>query len=76
MQKELIDKGICDEGVIWNPSNCEWKCDKSCDVWEYLDYANCKFRKRLTDKLVEECSENIKWEDITFKWNKWLWKNM
>ena len=32
MQKELIDKGICDEGVIWNPSNCEWNCDKSCDV--------------------------------------------
>ena len=59
MQKELIDKGICDEGVIWNPSNCEWNCDKSCDVWEYLDYANCKCRKRLTDKLVEECSENI-----------------
>ena len=26
---------------------------------EYLDYANCKCRKRLLDKLVEECSENI-----------------
>ena len=21
--KELIDKGICDKGFIWNPSNCE-----------------------------------------------------
>ena len=29
---ELIDKGICDKGFIWNPSNCE--CDKSCDVGE------------------------------------------
>ena len=21
--KELIDKGICDKGFIWNPTNCE-----------------------------------------------------
>ena len=21
--KELIEKGICDKGFIWNPSNCE-----------------------------------------------------
>ena len=33
--------------------------DKSCDVREYLDYANCKCRKRLNDKIFEECSENI-----------------
>ena len=32
---ELIDKGICDKGFIWNPSNCE--CVESCDVAEYLD---------------------------------------
>ena len=44
---------------IWNPSICECECDKSCDVGEYLDYENCKCRKRLVDKLVEECSENI-----------------
>ena len=25
----------------------------------YLDYENCKCRKRLVDKLVEECDENI-----------------
>ena len=57
--KELIDKGICDKGFNWNPSNCECECDKSCDVGEYLDYKNCKCRKRLVDKLVEECNENI-----------------
>ena len=22
--KELIDKGVCDEGYIWNPSNWVW----------------------------------------------------
>ena len=26
--KELIDKGICDKGFIWNPSDCEYECDK------------------------------------------------
>ena len=49
---------------IWNPSNCECKCDKSCDVGKYLDYENCKCRKKLVDKLVErssaeECTETV-----------------
>ena len=57
--KELIDKGVCDKGFIWNPSNCECECDKSCDVGEYLDYEKCKCRKKLVDKLVEECIENV-----------------
>ena len=57
--KELIDKGVCDKGYAWNPSNCECECDKSCDVGEYLDYKNCTCKKRLVDKLVEECNETI-----------------
>ena len=57
--KELVDKGRCDKGFIWNPSNCECECDKSCDVRDYLDYENCKCRKKLVNKLVEEYSENI-----------------
>ena len=57
--EELIDKGICDKGYIWNPSSCKCECDKSCDFGEYLDYKNCKCRKRLIDKLIEECNENI-----------------
>ena len=55
--KELIDKGVCDKGYIWNPSNCECECDKSCDIGEYLDYKNCTCKKRLADKLVDECTE-------------------
>ena len=55
--KELIDKGVCDKGFIQNPSNCECKCEKPCDVGEYLDYESCKCRKKLVDKLVEECTE-------------------
>ena len=57
--KELIDKGMCDKGFIWNPSNCECECDKSCDIGEHLDNKNCKCRKKIIDKLIEECSENI-----------------
>ena len=57
--KELIDKGMCHKGYAWNPSNCECECDKSCDFGEYLDYENCKCWKRLVNKLVEECAENV-----------------
>ena len=57
--KELIDKGACDKRFIWNPSNCECECDKTCDVGEYLDYENCKYRKQLIGKLVDECTETI-----------------
>ena len=57
--KELFDKGVCDEGFIWTPSNFECECDKSCSIGEYLDYSNCKCRKKLVDPLVEECTENI-----------------
>ena len=44
--KELIDKDVCDKGFIWNPSNCECECDKTCDIGEYLDYKNCKCKKK------------------------------
>ena len=50
---------MCYKGFIWNPTNCECECDKSCDIGEYLDYKNCKCRKKILDKLVGECSENI-----------------
>ena len=30
--KELIGKGRCDNRFILEPSICECKCDKSCDV--------------------------------------------
>ena len=57
--KELIHKDVCDKGFIWNPSNCECECNESCNIGEYLDYSNCKCRKKLVDSLVEECTENI-----------------
>ena len=59
LHKGVCDKGVRDKGYAWNPSNCECECDKSCDFGEHLDYENCKCRKRLVDKLVDECDENI-----------------
>ena len=55
----MIDKGVCGKRYAWNPNYCECECDKSCDVGQYLDHENCKCRKSLVDKLVEECNENI-----------------
>ena len=64
--KELIDKEICDKEFIWNSSNYECECDKSCDIGEYLDYKNCKCRKKLSYKLVEECIENIDGNEMLY----------
>ena len=48
-----------DKGYLFNPSNCDYECDKSCDIGEYLYYPKCKCRKKLFDILTEECTENI-----------------
>ena len=29
------------------------------NVNEYLDYEHCKCRKKLVDKLVDECTETV-----------------
>ena len=39
--------------------NCECECNKAFDFSEHLDYKNCTFKKRLVNKFVEECNENI-----------------
>ena len=44
---------MCDKGFIWNPSNCECECDKSCDIDECVDYVD------LIDKLIDECTEAV-----------------
>ena len=63
--KELIDKSVCDKEFIWNLSNCKCECDKSYDFGEYLDYENCKCKKRLLDKLVEACTETVEEVKLT-----------
>ena len=56
--KELIDKGVCDKGFIFNPSNCQCECDKSGTISQYLEYSDCKCKKKFIDPLIEECTEN------------------
>ena len=63
--KQLVDNCVCDKDFIWNPSNCECECNKACDFSEYLDYKNCKCKKRLVDKLIDECNETIDEEKST-----------
>ena len=63
--KELIDKGVCDKGFIWNPRNCECEYGKACDVGEYLDYQNCNCRKKLVAPLIEECTETVEEVKLT-----------
>ena len=58
-REELIDKQRCDKRFVWNPSNCNCDCDKSCDIGECSDYKNCKCRRKIIGSLVEECSKNI-----------------
>ena len=56
---ELIDKERCDKGLVWNSSNRNCECDKSCYIGGYLDYNNCKCRRKIVCELVKECSKNI-----------------
>ena len=50
---------ICDKGFSWNSSSCDFECDKSCDIGEYLDYQNYKCIKKVVDKLVFQYTESI-----------------
>ena len=46
---------------------------QSCDIGEYLDYEHCKCRKKLVDKLVDECTETteeVKLATITYVENE------
>ena len=70
--KELIDKRVCDKGLISNPSNCGCECNKSCNMGQYLDYSDCKCKKKSIHLLIEEFTENIdetKLVDVTITKN-------
>ena len=48
--------------IKWHKT-CKCKCRLDASVCNnkqrFLDYKDCKCRKEIIDKLVEECSENI-----------------
>ena len=45
------------KGYIFNPSNCKFECDKSCNTSHYLDYLDCKCKTKIIDLIVEEYIE-------------------
>ena len=59
--KELNDKGVCDKGFIFNPSNCKWECDKFCNISQYLDYSDYKCKKKIIHLIAEECLDDAWW---------------
>ena len=44
--QRINSRRICGKRFIWNPSNCNCECDKSCDIGEYLNYKNCKCKRK------------------------------
>ena len=45
---------------MWNPSNCDYECNKACKIDEYLDIESCPCKKRLFGKLlVFACLDEI-----------------
>ena len=64
--KYLIDKGRCDDEFVWNPIIFECEYHESCDAVEYLDYANCKCRKRIIGRVVEWCDEDIDGSEMVY----------
>ena len=54
-------------------NNFECECDKAFNVGEYLHYKSCKCIKKLTDQLVDKCTqttEEVKLTKITLAENK------
>ena len=54
--KELIDKGVCDKGFIWNPS--KWNVINLV-ILVTIQIIQIVSRKKVVDPLVEECTKNI-----------------
>ena len=50
---------VCDKRFSWNPSNCEFECDKLFRTGEYFDSKTFACRNTLIDQLVEESTSVI-----------------
>ena len=59
-------ENVCHNKQCWNKNKCRCECeelidkgvcDKTCDIREYLDYENCKCRKKLVDEFTENIEE-------------------
>ena len=46
--KSWLIKVYVIKDLFGTQGNCECECDKLCDIGEYLDYENCKCRKKIS----------------------------
>ena len=44
---------------MWNPSKCDFECNKACKIDKYLDDQNCSCEKRLFGKSVLACGDEV-----------------
>ena len=44
---------------MWNPSTCDFECNKACKIGEYLDIKNCSCEKRLFDEIIIAYEDKI-----------------
>ena len=44
---------------MWNPSTCDFKCNKASIIDVFLDIQSCSCEKCLIDKLVLACEDEI-----------------
>ena len=44
---------------MWNPSTCDCKCNKTCEIDGYLDTENCACKEHAIDNLVLTCESKI-----------------
>ena len=68
-----LNASFCNNKQHWNNEKCVCECkeliykgicDKSCDIGEYLDYENCKWRKKISENIDErEMSYNVTLND-------------
>ena len=44
---------------MWNPSTCDFECNKACNIEDYLNIKNCLCKKCLIGILVLACENEI-----------------
>ena len=44
---------------MWNPSTCDYECNKACKIDEYSYIKKCSCEKRLIGKRVLTCEDEM-----------------
>ena len=59
MCKEFDECYSCKNDYMWNPRTCYWECNTACKIDKNLDITSCSCEKRLFDKIVLPCEDEI-----------------